>query len=88
MREDLFMRYIIMCRSQTYAQRASRTLERAGITAPFSRAPQGLSKSGCAWCVRVAEPKYKQALTIFQRTGVGYGKVFIEEDGKYTEVQP
>lgn len=85
MREDLFMRYIIMCRSQTYAQRASRTLERAGITAPFSRAPQGLSKSGCAWCVRVAESRYKQALDVLKRAGVSYGKVFAEEDGKYME---
>jgi hypothetical protein len=86
MREDLFMRYIIMCRSQTYAQRASRTLERAGITAPFSRAPQGLSKSGCAWCVRVVESRYKQALDVLKRAGVSYGKVFTEEDGKYAEV--
>lgn len=87
MREDLFMRYIIMCRSQTYAQRASRTLERAGITAPFSRAPQGLSKSGCAWCVRVAESRFSQALGVLKRAGVNYGKLFREEDGKYSEVQ-
>ena len=87
MREDLFMRYIIMCRSQTYAQRASRTLERAGITAHFSRAPQGLSKSGCAWCVRVADSRFRQALSVLQRAGVGHGKLFAEEDGRYTEVQ-
>lgn len=62
-------------------------LERAGITAPFSRAPQGLSKSGCAWCVRVADSRFRQALSVLQRAGVGHGKLFAEEDDRYTEVQ-
>ena len=87
MREDLFMRYIIMCRSQTYAQRASRLLERSGITAPMSRAPQGLSGTGCAWCVRVNEARFQQALGVLRRSGASFGKLFREEeDGKYSEV--
>ena len=32
-REELFMVYLIMCRSLTYAQRVSNALERAGIPA-------------------------------------------------------
>lgn len=82
----IFMRYIIMCRSQTYAQRASRLLERSGITAPISRAPQGLGSSGCAWCVKVAGAKYEQALALLRRSGANFGKVYMEmEDGGYRE---
>ena len=78
------MRYIIMCRSQTYAQRL---LERSGITAPMSRAPQGLSGTGCAWCVRVNEARFQQALGVLRRSGASFGKLFREEeDGKYSEV--
>lgn len=81
------MRYIIMCRSQTYAQRASRILERSGITATISRAPQGLSGSGCAWCVRVSGLRFQQAIGVLRRSGAKFGKLFREEDnGKYTEV--
>ena len=36
-------RYLIMCRSLTYAQRASSALERAGITAVVARALSVLS---------------------------------------------
>lgn len=81
------MRYIIMCRSQTYAQRASRLLERSGITAPISRAPQGLGSSGCAWCVKVAGARFVQAVGMLRRAGVPLGKLYREEEaGCYSEV--
>ena len=42
----MMQRYcLILCRSLTYAQRSSRVLERAGITAP-SRCRSG----ECSWC--------------------------------------
>ena len=80
------MRYIIMCRSQTYAQRAARMLERSGITATISRAPQGLSGTGCAWCVKVAEQRVQQALGVLRRGGASFGKLFREDEDGYTEV--
>ena len=80
------MRYIIMCRSQTYAQRAARMLERSGITATISRAPQGLRGTGCAWCVKVAEQRFQQALGVLRRGGASFGKLFREDEDGYTEV--
>jgi rhodanese-related sulfurtransferase len=81
------MRYLIMCRSQTYAQRAARLLERSGITATVSRAPQGLGASGCAWCVKVSGARFMQAVGVLRRAGAPFGKLYREEeDGGYTEV--
>ena len=45
--------YLIMCRSLTYAQRAQKQLERAGISAAVVKAPQGLNTSGCGYAVSV-----------------------------------
>ena len=63
---------IIMCRSLTYAQRASSALERAGITATISRAPQELTNRGCGYLARA---------------GIPHGRLFrAEPGGGYTEV--
>lgn len=81
------MQYMIMCRSLTYAQRAVTALERAGITASISRAPQELTGSGCGYCVKVAQRRFQSALKTLDAKGVAYGRLFrIEEDGTYTEV--
>lgn len=80
-------RYLIMCRSLTYAQRASQALERAGITASISRAPQQLTGNGCGYCVSVAERHMRDALNTLSRAGTPYGKLYkIEPDGRYVEV--
>ena len=48
----MMQRYcLILCRSLTYAQRSSRVLERAGITAVVRKAPLCVSKTGCTYCV-------------------------------------
>ena len=72
---------IIMCRSLTYAQRASSALERAGITAMVARAPQELTNRGCGYCVKVSPRRFLDA------TGVPHGRLFREEPGgRYVEV--
>ncbi len=80
--------YFIMCRSLTYAQRAARVLERAGITAIVTKAPQGLSKSGCAYCVKVSERRLPDALMTMKQAGLGPGKVYlVGGDGLAVEVE-
>ncbi len=80
-------RYLIMCRSLTYAQRAASALERAGVTAVLARAPQGLTGSGCGYCVRVNENRFQAALAVLARGGIPHGKLFrAEPDGRYVEV--
>lgn len=78
--------YLIMSRSLTYAQRASRALEHAGVTGTIARAPQGLSTEGCGYCVRVAARRFQESLRILDASGVPHGRLFREEDGQYVEV--
>lgn len=59
---------------------ASRLARRSGITAPMSRAPQGLSGTGCAWCVRVNEARFQQALGVLRRSGASFRQLFREEE--------
>ena len=80
-------RYLIMCRSLTYAQRASSALERAGITAVVARAPQGLTGSGCGYCVTVSPGRFNAALGVLSRSNVPHGTLYrTEPDGRYVEV--
>jgi len=80
---------LIMCRSLTYAQRAARELERAGITAVVTRAPQGVTDTGCAHCVRLAQKRLGDALQLLRQAGHSPGRVFLlEADGNYREVRP
>ena len=80
-------RFLIMCRSLTYAQRAASALERAGIAAGLSRAPQSRSVNGCASCVYVRAERLSPALKVLERAGAPHGKLYrCEPDGRYTEV--
>lgn len=80
--------YLVTCRSLTYAQKAARALERAGITADITRPPRGLSKEGCAYSIKVSERKISQSLIILRSAGIGYNKVFeLHADGTGSEVK-
>ena len=83
---EQLLQYLIMCRSLTYAQRASKALEKAGITAIVSKAPHGSSASGCAYCVKVSEKRMTDALRILKINGLGPGKILIQEKDIFREV--
>lgn len=81
------LHYLIMCRSLTYAQRAARVLERAGITAIVTKAPQGVATEGCGYCVKVSERRLADALHALNNAGLAPGKVFLlGPDGAAQEV--
>ena len=80
------LQYLIMCRSLTYAQRASAALERAGISAPIARAPQELTTEGCGYSVKVRGSHFQDALRAFTAKKLPHGRLFrIEANGAYTE---
>ena len=82
------MHYIIMCRSLTYAQRAERLLERAGIYSGLTKAPQGITPEGCTFGVKLQAKHVQRALAVMRGAGVKTGKIFrIAEDGKVEEVR-
>ena len=78
--------YLFMCRSLTYAQRASRLLERAGITASGSRTPHSISGSGCGYCVSVQLRRGFEAASLLREAGLLQGSIYIAgEDGSLKE---
>ena len=79
---------LILCRSLTYAQRAAKTLERAGVTATVRKAPQGASDRGCTYAVKLRSTSLERALQLLKEAGVPYGKRFhIQPDGSLQEVE-
>jgi hypothetical protein len=79
---------LILCRSLTYAQRAAKTLERAGVTATVRKAPQGASDRGCTYAVKLRSASLDRALQLLKEAGVPYGKRFhIQPDGSLQEVE-
>jgi len=81
------IQYLIMCRSLTYAQKASKALERSGITASIVKAPQALSTGGCAYAVSIRN-RINDSIVILKRYDIPTGKIFARSsDGNYSEVQ-
>jgi hypothetical protein len=79
--------YLILCRSLTYAQRAVRTLEAAGITAVVTRAPQIFLDSGCGYCARISEKHLEEALTALNHVGIQPDRVLRQgPEGTFREV--
>lgn len=82
------LNYLLMCKSLTYAQRSSRTLEHAGITSVITKAPKSATGIGCGYCVKVTEKKLASALAALNAAGLGPSRVFLQtEDGYVSEVE-
>ena len=78
--------YLIMCRSVTSAQRAARLLEGALIHAAVTKAPSHLTRSGCAYALRL-RAKLEEAVRLLRRNEIAFGRIYLTEDGKeYREV--
>ena len=79
--------YLLLSRSITHAQRMSRILERAGITARFFRPPMGLTDRGCSYAVRVGADSLPAAMERLRAEGLLPMRVFrAENDGTFSEV--
>ena len=78
--------YLLMCRSLTYAQRTARILERFGITAIITRAPQSMSAEGCAYCVKISENKLSDSLRVLKNAGAPPVKIFLSQGQQLREV--
>ncbi|MBR7081173.1 MAG: DUF3343 domain-containing protein [Oscillospiraceae bacterium] len=68
--------YLLICRSLTYAQRASKVLKSAGIPASISRIPKEIATNGCGYCVRLAEKWLSRSLELLNNTGLQPIKVY------------
>ena len=78
--------YLIMCRSVSSAQRAVKLLVRSLIRATVVKAPAYLSKSGCAYAVRL-HAKLEEAVRILRGNDILFGRIYMSDEGKeYREV--
>ena len=70
------MKFLILCKSLTNAQRAAQLLERRGIGAAVVKAPQHLRQNGCGY-----------AVSLYRRLGEAVtGRVYVRgDDGSYRE---
>lgn len=75
--------HIIILRSLTYAQRAERLLERAGIYSSVKKAPQNASSEGCAYGVMVRSKNLSEAQRVLMQNSITVQKVieYNERDG-------
>ena len=79
--------HLIMCRSLTYAQRASYTLERSGVRVNLVKVPQSVSQTGCSYGVRVPSKQLRRCIGLLKEKNVPFGKVFrYLPDGALEEV--
>lgn len=79
--------YLITFRSVTFAQKAQRILQRAGILCGLQRTPKELSRRGCGYCLRLRPNEILSARNLLEAEGVEYGKCYaVREDGSMEEV--
>ena len=77
----------IMFRSLTHAQTAARILERSGITATVTRAPQGSNPKGCGYAVTIRK-RGSEAIGLLNAAHVPFRSVVKRlESGGYEEVK-
>ncbi len=81
------MRYLILCRSLTSAQRAAAALERRGISAGIVKAPQHLRNRGCGYALSMTR-RFPEAVAILREQKLLTGRLYRkEENGEYREVK-
>ncbi len=79
--------YLLICRSLTYAQRAAKALEYAGITAIVTKVPQLIPTDGCGYSVKVSAKHVSNALVALKDAELYPIKIFVNyADGNYGEV--
>ena len=81
------MKYLIMCKSLTNAQRAALLLERRGIDAVVVKAPQHLRENGCGYALSLYR-RLDEAVGLLRNNRLLTGKVYRRgDDGNYREVE-
>ena len=78
--------YLLICRSITYAQRASRALQRAGISNGIARVPAGMVRSGCGYAVRIRKEDLNRAIRAMALEHMRPEALFANDGNGYYEV--
>ena len=82
------MHFILLCRSMTAAQRAARALQRAGIYASVTKAPQSANPGGCTYGVKLGERNLERAKSILREQGIPVGRIYaVDASGRVAEAE-
>ena len=73
--------YYFRCRSVTYAQRASRTLERAGVHCSIVKLPQKLSDEGCGYSLKISGKNHINAYKLLRNAGFDIAAIYTADNG-------
>ncbi len=77
---------LILFKSLTHAQRASKHLERYGISTVISRPPREINESSCGYSVKIQEHFLNKALELLKEIEITQYKVYVcATDGTYKE---
>lgn len=80
------MRYLLMFRSLTYAQRGARLLERSGITATITRMPRSAAVRGCSYGVLISPAQYGRAMELLSSGSLMPERIYMRNaDGSLRE---
>lgn len=80
------MRYLLMFRSLTYAQRGARLLERTGVTGTVTRMPRSAAARGCSYGLLVSPAQYDRAMDALSSGGLLPERVYMRQaDGSLLE---
>ena len=79
-------KYLITFRSITPAQRAQRVLRSNGIQASIQRTPRWMEDRGCGYSLRMRYLDGERATQLLRQENLLFSRVFLEEDGSFSEV--
>lgn len=78
--------WLITFRSVTFAQKAERALNKAGIACTMRRTPRELSQRGCGYSLRLRGADALAAVLLLQEKQIGYRKTYaITQEGHIEE---
>lgn len=81
------MKYLLVCRSITYAKRMEGLLQAEGIKGRVVRTPLGAASESCGYSVAVGDDVIHKALAALREKRLLPKKIIRElADGKYAEV--
>lgn len=81
------MKYLIMCKSLTNAQRGALLLEKRGVSAVLVKAPMSLRGNGCGYALSLYR-RLPEAVELLRNSNLLTGKIYKRlEDGSYLEAE-
>ena len=77
--------YFITFRSVTPAQRGESLLRKNGFRCTLQRTPRWMQENGCGYCLRLGTERIGEAVSMLERAGLPFRKVYRQNRAGDTE---